>query len=35
VLAPIGVRDPGLDPAAMVVVHHRNGQVVATEIHAP
>ena len=35
VLATIGVRDPGLDPAAMVVVHHRNGQVVATEIHAP
>jgi 8-oxo-dGTP diphosphatase len=35
VLATIGVRDPGLEPAAMVVVHHRNGQVVATETHAP
>ena len=33
VLATIGVRDPGLEPAAMVVVHHRNGQVVATETH--
>ena len=34
VLATLGVRDLGLEPAAMVVVHHRNGQVVATEQHA-
>jgi 8-oxo-dGTP diphosphatase len=35
VLATLGVRDPGLEPAEMVVVHHRNGQIVATETHAP
>jgi 8-oxo-dGTP diphosphatase len=35
VLATLGVRDPGLEPAEMVVVHHRNGQIVATETHGP
>ncbi len=35
VFAALGVRDPGLEPGAMLVVHHRNGQIVATEVHLP
>ena len=27
----LGVADPALEPAAMVVVHHRNGQILAVE----
>ena len=30
----LGVRDPKLRPGAMLVVHHRNGQVLAVEHHA-
>jgi 8-oxo-dGTP diphosphatase len=33
VTAALGLRDPRLEPAGMLVVHHRNGQVVATEQH--
>ena len=29
----LGVRDAGLEPGAMLVVHHRNGQVLAVEQH--
>jgi 8-oxo-dGTP diphosphatase len=29
----LGVRDPTLKPGAMLVVHHRNGQVLAVEHH--
>jgi len=29
----LGVRDPKLDPGAMLVVHHRRGQVVGLEQH--
>jgi 8-oxo-(d)GTP phosphatase len=29
----LGVRDPGLAPGEMLVVHHRNGQVIALEQH--
>ena len=29
----LGVRDPGLAPGAMLVVHHRSGQVIALEQH--
>ncbi|MGN6574095.1 MAG: NUDIX hydrolase [Nocardioides sp.] len=35
VFAALGVRDPGLEPGAMLVAHHRNGQIVAAEVHAP
>lgn len=35
VLSALGVQDPGPDPAGMVVVHHRRGQVVAVEHHTP
>lgn len=35
VVAALGVRDPGLDPAGMLVVHHRRGQIVAVEHHVP
>lgn len=35
VLAALGVRDPGLDPAGMVVAHHRRGQILAVEHHLP
>lgn len=35
VLAALGARDPGPDPAGMVVVHHRRGQVLAVEHHVP
>ncbi|MGZ8738374.1 MAG: NUDIX hydrolase [Nocardioides sp.] len=35
VLEAAGVADPGLEPGEMLVVHHRNGQVVATERHTP
>ena len=35
VLDTLGLTDPALEPAEMVVVHHRNGQIVATEVHAP
>jgi 8-oxo-dGTP pyrophosphatase MutT (NUDIX family)/phosphohistidine phosphatase SixA len=31
----LGVRDPGLAPGELLVVHHRTGQVLATEEHAP
>ncbi len=31
----IGVEDPGLAPGAMLVVHHRRGRVVSTELHPP
>ncbi|HET6653152.1 MAG TPA: NUDIX hydrolase [Nocardioides sp.] len=34
VLRAIGVTNISLDPGAMVVVHHRRGQVVAVEQHA-
>ncbi|NUR07038.1 MAG: NUDIX domain-containing protein [Nocardioidaceae bacterium] len=34
VYAALGVRDPKLDPGALLVVHHRRGQVVAIEEHA-
>jgi 8-oxo-dGTP diphosphatase len=30
----LGVRDPGLEPGAMLVVPHRKGRVVATELHS-
>ncbi|MDO7867872.1 NUDIX hydrolase [Nocardioides jiangxiensis] len=30
----LGLEDPRLEPGEMVVVHHRDGQVVATERHA-
>jgi 8-oxo-(d)GTP phosphatase len=33
VYAALGVRDPGLPPGGMLVVHHRRGQVVALEQH--
>jgi len=33
-LAALGVRDPGLDVAQLLVVHHRKGVVVATETYA-
>ena len=33
VYAALGVRDPKLDPGAMIVVHHRRGQVLAVEQH--
>ncbi len=29
----LGVRDPGLEPGAMLVAHHRNGQILAVEQH--
>jgi 8-oxo-(d)GTP phosphatase len=29
----LGVRDPGLSPGEMLVVHHRSGQVIALEQH--
>jgi 8-oxo-(d)GTP phosphatase len=29
----LGVRDPKLDPGSMLVVHHRNGQILALEQH--
>ncbi len=35
VFTALGVRDPALEPGAMLVVHHRNGRIVATEVHAP
>ncbi len=31
----LGVPDPKLEPGAMLVVHHRNGQIVALEEHEP
>jgi 8-oxo-dGTP diphosphatase len=31
----IGVADPGLEPGAMLVVHHRRGRVLSTELHPP
>jgi 8-oxo-dGTP diphosphatase len=31
----LGVEDPELDPGAMLVVHLRRGEVVATEVHRP
>jgi len=33
VFETLGVEDPGLDPAEMLVVHHRRGKVVALERH--
>jgi ADP-ribose pyrophosphatase YjhB (NUDIX family)/phosphohistidine phosphatase SixA len=33
VYAALGVRDPGLEPGGMLVVHHRRGQVLAVERH--
>ena len=35
VLAAVGASDPQLSPAGMLVVHHRRGQVIAVEHHAP
>jgi 8-oxo-(d)GTP phosphatase len=35
VYAALGVQDPGLEPGEMLVVHHRRGQIVALEHHAP
>lgn len=35
VLATLGLGDPGLDPAGMLVVHHRRGLVTAVEHHVP
>jgi len=29
----LGVRDPNLEPGAMLVAHHRNGQILAVEQH--
>jgi 8-oxo-dGTP pyrophosphatase MutT (NUDIX family)/phosphohistidine phosphatase SixA len=29
----LGVRDPGLSPGGMLVVHHRSGQIIALEQH--
>lgn len=29
----LGVADPKLDPGSMLVVHHRNGQIIAVEEH--
>jgi len=34
VYAALGLRDPKLAPGAMLVVHHRSGQVLAVEEHA-
>jgi 8-oxo-dGTP diphosphatase len=31
----LGVEDPKLEPGALLVVHHRSGEVVAVERHAP
>jgi 8-oxo-dGTP diphosphatase len=35
VFAALGVEDPRLEPGAMLVVHLRRGEVVATEVHRP
>jgi 8-oxo-dGTP diphosphatase len=35
VYAALGVPDPELAPAGLLVVHHRNGQVLAVEQHQP
>jgi hypothetical protein len=35
VLDALQVPDVALDPGAMLVVHHRKGKVVATELLAP
>lgn len=31
----LGVADPALEPGCMLVVHHRKGKIVATEVHCP
>lgn len=31
----LGVTDPKLEPGAMLVVHHRSGQIIAVEEHPP
>ena len=33
-LARLGVDIPPLDPGALLVVHHRNGEILAAELHA-
>jgi 8-oxo-dGTP diphosphatase len=35
VIDALGVPDVELEPGAMLVVHHRKGRVVATEVHQP
>jgi 8-oxo-dGTP diphosphatase len=35
VFAALGVPDPRLPAGGMLVVHHRNGQVLAVEEHGP
>jgi 8-oxo-(d)GTP phosphatase len=35
VLAVAGLRDPRLDAGGFLVAHHRNGQIVASEVHNP
>jgi 8-oxo-dGTP diphosphatase len=35
VVDALGVPDPSLEPGCMLVVHHRKGKVVATEVHRP
>ena len=35
VLDALGVPDASLEPGSMLVVHHRKGKVVATEVHQP
>jgi 8-oxo-(d)GTP phosphatase len=35
VLAAAGLQDPRLDPGGFLVAHHRNGQIVASEVHLP
>jgi hypothetical protein len=33
VFEALGVEEEKLEPAALFVAHHRNGRVVATEVH--
>ena len=35
VVDALGVPDPVLEPGSLLVVHHRKGKVVATEVHRP
>jgi 8-oxo-dGTP diphosphatase len=35
VLDALRVPDVTLDPGGMLVVHHRKGRIVATEVHQP
>ena len=33
ILAHLGVDIPALDPASLLVVHHRKGEILAAELH--